>query len=130
MAVQFGIQFVVAEADGGGFGPAVGEDDAFDVRPVGRGQAHRAGFAGGVERAAGQVEVAECRAGAADGADFSMRCRVAVGDDAVPVFGDDFSIADDDGAERATIAQFAAFLGQFDGTGEKLVIRIHRVEVS
>ena len=52
MPVQFAIQFVVAETDGRRFGPAVGEDDAVDARPVGGRQAHRAWFAGGVQRAA------------------------------------------------------------------------------
>ena len=37
-------------------GAAVGEDDAADARPVGGRKAHRAGFAGGVESAAAQVE--------------------------------------------------------------------------
>ena len=72
VAVQLVVKFIVTEADGSCVGPAVGENDAFDARPVGRGQAHRAGFARGVEGAAGQVKVLDVGAGAADDVDFGM----------------------------------------------------------
>jgi len=100
-AVQFVIQLVVAEADGGRFGAAVGEDDAADARPVGGRQAHRAGFAGGVQRAAAQVELAEGGAGYADGGDFGVGGGVLAADDAVPAFADDLAVVHDDGAERS-----------------------------
>ena len=70
-----------------------------------------------------QVKVVRSGAGGADGADFGMGRGVVAGDDAVPAFGDYFAVAHDDGAEGATFAVFAALPGQFDGAGEKLVIR-------
>ncbi len=124
-AGQFVVQLVVAEADGRRFGAAVGKDDAADSCPIGGGEAHRAGFAGGVEGAVAQVEVAEGGTGHADGGDFGMGGGVLAADDAVPAFADDLAVVHDDGAKRAAIAFLAALAGQFDGAGEEDVIRIH-----
>jgi len=124
-AVEFAVQIVVAEADGGGLGPAVGEDDALDARPVGGREAHRAGFAGSVKRGFWQVEAVDRGTRGTDRHDFRVRRRVAAYHDLVPAFANDLFVADDDGTERAALAEFAAFSRQFDGAGEKLIVGVH-----
>ncbi len=125
MPVEFGIQFIVAETDGRRFGAAVGEDDALDMRPISGGQAHRARFAGGVQRAATQMKVAALGTCGANGANLGVGSGVVAGDDAVPTFGDDPAIAHDDGTERAAFAGFATPGRQFDGAGEEIIVVMH-----
>src|SRR5574343_1030531 len=108
VAAEFGIQFVVAKTDGCRFRPAIGKDNALDTRPVGRRQTHGAGLAGGIQGAAGQMKVPECRTSRANGTDFSMSCRVVAGNHPVPAFGHYAAFAYDHSAKRAAIAGFAA----------------------
>ncbi len=122
---QFVVQPVVTKADGCGFGAAVGEDDALDLCPVGGGEAHGAGFAGGVEGAAGEVKLAGFLAGSADGIDFCVGGGVVVDDDTVPGFSQDKAVADDQRTKWPAIALLAPFLGEFNGAGEENFIRIH-----
>src|SRR5574343_934633 len=107
VATEFGIEFVIAKTDGCSFRPAIGKDNALDTRPVGRRQTHGAGLAGGIQGAAGQMKVPECRTSRANGTDFSMSCRVVAGNHPVPAFGHDAAFTDDYGTKRATIAGFA-----------------------
>src|SRR5574343_1083640 len=107
VAAEFGIQFVVAKTDGCRFRPAIGKDNALDTRPVGRRQTHRAGLAGGIQGAAGQMKVPECRTSQANGTDFSMGCGGVAGDNPVPAFGHNAAFTYDYGTKRATIAGFA-----------------------
>lgn len=130
MAIQFAIQLVVTEANGRCFSAAVGENNAFDARPVSGRETHGARFARGVKGTAGQVEIAKRGAGGAYGADFGMGGRVAARDNPVPAFGDDLAFVHDDGTERAAFTTAGRPLRKFDGTGEKQVFCIHLAEFS
>lgn len=119
------VELGVGEADGGGGFSGVGVDDAFDARPVGGSQAHGAGFAGGVEGAAGDVKMPCCLAGGADGVDFGVGGGVVAADDAVIAFAEDFAVAHDKRAKGAAGTAFAALPRECDGAGEIEGIVIH-----
>jgi len=71
------------------------------------------------------MEAVDRSTGAADGADFGMGGWVVAGDNPVPALGNDLSLTHDHGAEGAALAEFAAFLRQFDGAGEEKIVLIH-----
>ena len=123
--VQLAIEFIVAESNGCRFGPTVREDNALDACPVGRRQAHRAWFAGSVERAASEVKVAELVTGGTNGADFGMGGGIATGDDTVPAFGNDPAVAHYHRAEWAAFAGLAAESRQFNGAVQEKIIVVH-----
>src|SRR6185312_4546421 len=65
--VEFAVDVVVVEADGGGVAARVGVIDAIQPRPVDGAQAHRTGLATRIHLAALQAKGAERAAGGADG---------------------------------------------------------------
>jgi hypothetical protein len=86
--------------------PDAGEGDG--------GCAHGAGLQGHVEVALGQPLAADPFRGGANGENFSMCGRVAVGERPVPGCGDDFAVAHDDAADRH-LASPTGRLGRFQG---------------
>lgn len=107
------IDEAVVEAGGGGVEAVAGEVDFLESGPVNRSQAHRAGFATGVENAVGQLKVGQRATGETNGHDFGMRRRVQVAGDAVAGGGDDCAVSDDQRAKRAA-ALLDVVPGQFD----------------
>ena len=116
------IQEGVVEADLGGLVAGVGVDEAVEPCPVDGGEAHRAGFATGVDGRPLQAEIGETGAGAADGDDFGMGGRVAGCRDLVTAFADDDPVFHHHRAERAAGAAVHPLSGEFDGTGEETVV--------
>ncbi len=90
------------EAGVGGVGDIGAEEDFIDVGPVDGGEAHGAGFGGGVDGAALEVDEAELFAGEANGVDFSVGGDVGgVPDDVVS--GDNEFIVFNDGGRRGFV---------------------------
>jgi hypothetical protein len=122
---ELGVELEVVEADGGGVFDTKSIVDPLDACPVDGAEAHRAGFAGGVDFAVGEAEVADLRAGIADGGDFAVGGGVVVPQDLVPAFADDFTIADDNRAEWSAMTGEHAFSGELDGATHELWIGSH-----
>ena len=83
------IQEGVVEAGGGCVRGGVAIEDGVAARPVERGEAHRAGFAAGVDVAAVKLEAAESLAGGADGDDLGVGGGVVGCGDLIDAGGDD-----------------------------------------
>ena len=122
---ELGVEVDVVEADGGGVFDTKSIVDPLDACPVDGAEAHRARFAGGVDFAVSEAEVADLRAGVADGGDFAVGGGVVVPQDLVPAFADDFAIAHHDGAEGSAVAGEHAFSGELDGATHELRIGVH-----
>lgn len=122
---ELGVELEVVEANGGGVFDTKSIVDPLDARPVDRAEAHRAGFAGGVDLTVGEAEVADLRAGGADGGDFAVGGGVVVPQDLVPTFADDFAIAHDDRAEWSAVTSEHAISGEFDGAAHESRIGVH-----
>lgn len=112
---DFFVEEGVVEAGVGGVFCSVAEVDGAAARPVERGEAHGAGFAGGVNVAAGELKVVERAAGLAYGDHLGVGRGVECGGDLVGSAGDDFTVADDDAAEGAAEALRDVFCGEADG---------------
>ena len=78
----------VVEADRRRLVARVGVDDPREARPIGGGEAHRAGLAARIERRALEREGVDRAAGAADRDDLGMGGRVVRGGDLVPALGE------------------------------------------
>ena len=98
--------------------PVSGKDHAVDAGPEGRGQAHGAWLAAGVEGGPAEIEGAESAAGAADGGDLGVGGGVVVGGDAVDAVERLTVGGDDHGAERAAAVQDVGCC-QLDGCGQE-----------
>ena len=78
----------VVEADRGRLVARVGVDDPGETRPIGGGEAHRAGLAARIEHRALEREGVDRAAGAADRDHLGMSGRVVRRGDLVPAFGE------------------------------------------
>jgi len=114
-AAEFFVDEGVVEVSGGSIGGGGGVEDTVRASPVERAEAHGARFAGRVQIAAGQLEVAKNAAGLANGLDFGVGGRVVGGCDAVGAFGDDLAVFNDQSGEGATVAGVHIFDGEGDG---------------
>ena len=109
----------VIETSGGGIGSGGGIKDTVKPRPINRAETHGARFAGCIEIAAGQLEIAEDATSLANGFDFSVGSGIVGRGDAVDAFGDDFAVLHDQGSEGTTLAGVYIFGGQGDGALEE-----------
>ena len=103
----------LAEAGRGGVGDRRPEDDAFDLRPVDRGQAHRARLRRRVERAAVEGDRLERLRRGPDAVDLGVGGRVGVAPNGVVRGGHDLAVLNDHGAERR-LAELDPFLRLLD----------------
>lgn len=97
------VELVVAETDFLGVLEVAGVVALAHVGPLDGAHAHGAGVADGVDFATGEVVGAEVLAGVADGHHLAVAGGVAVLEDFVVPFSDDFSVLDDDGSERSSV---------------------------
>jgi MoxR-like ATPase len=95
LAIELGI----VKAGGGCVGLSGGEPDLIEAGPEDGAEAHGAGLATGVDFAAGEVVVLQGGGGVADGGDLGVGGGVKGGRDEIDAFGEELSVADDDGAE-------------------------------
>ena len=87
-----------------------------------RREQHGAGFAAGVELAAGEREGAEGFACGADGVDFSVGGWIVGRGDGVGTFADDLFVAHNDRRERAAFAGDHVLGGEGDGASQEVSI--------
>jgi len=121
-ATEFFVDKGVVEASGGSIGGAGSVEDTVRASPIDRAEAHGARFAGSVEIATGQLEVAEDATGLANGFDFGVGGRVTGRGDAVGAFGDDLAVLDDQSGEGATLAGVHIFDGEGDGALQEWLV--------
>src|SRR5450631_1265989 len=98
------IKEVVTESDRRGIVAIVGEVDPVQPSPVDGAETHWAGFATGVDFAAGQIECLQCLTGEPDRHYLGVRSRIKVGGNLVEAFGDDLSCLNNHRTERTAFA--------------------------
>ena len=123
---EFAIEKGIVESGASGIGGAAAVIDGIEARPVGRGQAHGAGFATGVEFAAGECECAQRLAGGADGVDLAVSRGVVGRGDGVRALADDLAFAHNESAKGTAFAGHHVLGGEGDGAAQKLRIGLMR----
>lgn len=119
---ELGVEEGIVEAGAGGVGSRATEVDRFKTCPVGRGQAHGAGLAAGIELAAGKRKRAERLAGSSDRIDLAVGGWIVGLGDRIRAFSDDSSIAYDDRGEGSAFAGNHILRGERDGAPKELWI--------
>ena len=111
-----GVAQDIAQGSGGaGLGVPGAKDDAVDARGKDGTRAHRAGFQGDDQRAAGQAPRTPGAAGLTQGDDFGVTCGVVVGLPTVPPASDDAAVFIDDDGSDGDVPRFAGAVGQEEG---------------
>lgn len=119
---QLLIDQAVVEARVGGIGARGGVHDARGPRPVQRAQAHGAGLAAGVHRAAVQLEGIELGTRRTDRHHLGMRRGVVAAGDAVVALAHHLPVLHDHAAKGTALAALHAGAGQGDGLAEELLV--------
>lgn len=118
---QFGVNEFVVEAVFGGVAARAGVEVSREARPIDGAEAHGAGFAAGVELAAGELEIAERVTGSADGGDFGVRGGIVGGRDEIDSGGEDAGVLYNDGAEGTAAAGVHVVDGKLDSLAHPLI---------
>jgi hypothetical protein len=105
----------VIETSGGGIGGGGSEENTVKPRPIDCAEAHGTRFAGSIEIAATQLEIAEDATSLANSFDLGVGGRIDSRGDPVDCFGDDLAFLHDQGSEGTTLAGVYIFDGQGDG---------------
>jgi len=113
-----GVEVGIVESGGGGLLLRRGVPDAVQASPKDGAEAHGAGFATGVDFAAGEVVGLQRGGGLANGVDFGMGRGVAGGGDPVNSFRDKLPAPGDHGAEGSTGTGSRVFGGDGNGATE------------
>src|ERR1700687_6297373 len=102
---DFRIDSGIIKTDLRGVRCEIAKVDSVNPSPVDCAQAHWAGFAGGIEVTAPEVETAKFLARLADGPHFSVRRGIGHRRTLIRTFRYDDAFFDDDGAERTAAAR-------------------------